>query len=409
VSIAHIYHRTTADQTRSRSLPEDILALDSTDLAQALTQAAALVREAVGAHSVAIMLHDSTLTALRTIGMAVGAPSENNAPMERLIENGGPEVEVYRTGNPHFAHYADGITHRAGDEVASHSDSVLILPLIVGSERRGVVQIVVEHAELAKANTVTELKSAVQMIGIVVKRVERMAHLLQDAAQQARFSLIEDLTSTLNHDLRNMMAPIAGRLDLIRRQASREGHEKYVRHADEATYATRRMQTVLQNLVDVARLEHGTLQLMRQDINLTDLVQQVLTDKQSSTTIAQVESTDAVQIHGDPERIQHSLEYLIGNAFRYSPEDQPVLITIARTEHDGAAWATVSVRDQGVRIAADVLPIIFTRWTTGRGSIGFNLGLYLAYGVAKAHGGTLQVTSDEPTGTTWSLVLPVER
>jgi signal transduction histidine kinase len=144
---------------------------------------------------------------------------------------------------------------------------------------------------------------------------------------------------------------------------------------------------------------------MQQDIALADLVQQIVADKHSMT-IAQVETTDDVHISGDLERIQHALEYLIGNAFRYSPENQPVVITIACTEHDGAAWATVSVRDQGVRIAADVLPIIFTRWTTGRGSIGFNLGLYLAYGVAKAHGGTLQVTSDEPTGTTWSLVLP---
>ncbi|CAA9295022.1 MAG: hypothetical protein AVDCRST_MAG93-4193, partial [uncultured Chloroflexia bacterium] len=219
MSIAHIYHRTTADQTRSRSLPQDILAIDSTELTQALTQAAALVREAVGARTVAIMLHDSTLAALQTIGMAARAPDERNVPMERFIENGGPEVDVYRTGNPHFAHYAEGITHRAGDEVSSHSDSVLILPLIVGSERRGVVQVVLDQAELAKSNTVAELKTAVQMIGVVVQRIERVTHLLEDAAQQARFSLIEDLTSTLNHDLRNMMAPIAGRLDLIRRQA----------------------------------------------------------------------------------------------------------------------------------------------------------------------------------------------
>ncbi len=232
--------------------------------------------------------------------------------------------------------------------------------------------------------------------------------MLKDVAQQARYALIEDLTSTLNHDLRNIMAPISGRLDLIRRQATRDGHEKYVRHAEEATNATRRMQAVLQNLVDVARLEQGTLPLLRQDIALADLVHAIVAGMDTIAATAQIDVIERfIHTDGDLERLQQTLEYLIGNAFRYSPEDQPVVITVKRTVHDGATWATISVCDQGIRIAPAVLPLIFIRWTTGRGALAFNLGLYLAQGVAKAHGGTLSVTSDEPTGTTWSLMLPV--
>ncbi len=406
MSIAHIYQRSTMSQTRLHSLPQDILAIESTDVSKTANQAAILVREAMDARSVAIILHDAAYGAMRSVG-ASGYKRSGLEAEQRSSAIAEAAADVYRTGNPHFAGYCEDGTYRAVDDGVPHVHSVFILPLMVANERRGVVEIVMEQAELGKPNMIADLKRAVQTIGVIVQRAERVEHLVAEAAQRARNALIEDLTSTLNHDLRNMMAPIAGRLDLIRRQANRDGHEKYVRHAEEATNATKRMQAVLQNLVDVARLEQGELPLLRQEIALSDLVHSIVANTHMLAANAQIDVREAVHTMGDMARIQQTLEYLIGNAFRYSPEDEPMVITIDRTERDGANWASVAVCDRGVRIAPDVLPLVFTRWTNGRGSLSFNLGLYLAQGVAKAHGGTLSVTSDELSGTTWTLVLPI--
>jgi signal transduction histidine kinase len=372
VSIAHIYQYVSTDQHRLRSLTSDILALDGTDLPQILNQAAALIRDATGAHSVAVLLWDADVGGLRIAGSAPQTSAEQQA--ERYDE------------------------HRAR--------SRLNIPFVVSDGRRGVARIVMNQAHSGD-HMLPTLKAAAHAVGTLTARIERIALMLDEAAQQGRTRLIEDLASTLNHDLRNMMAPIMGRLDLIRRQAIREGNEKYVRHAEAATEATRRILAVLQNLVDVGKLEQGTLPLQRHDVNLTELVRNIVADVSNTPVPIEVKTTGDVHAVGDIERLRQTLEYMITNAVRYSLEDQTVVVRITRIEEGEAIYAIVSVCDQGVRIPPDVLPQIWTRYTIGRGSMGFNLGLYLAQTVAKAHGGTLRVTSDEPGGTTWSLLLPI--
>ena len=69
-------------------------------------------------------------------------------------------------------------------------------------------------------------------------------------------------------------------------------------------------------------------------------------------------------------------------------------------------WAVITVQDTGPGIAPDLLPRLFTRFTSGGGNKGLGLGLYLARGIAVAHGGTLTVDSTPGKGASFRLELP---
>ncbi len=103
--------------------------------------------------------------------------NEQHILANRPLTQGGVEVDVYRTGNPHFARYGEDLTHQASVEAPAHANALLILPLMISNKRRGIVEIVLEQAELAKSNMIAELKTAVQTIGLLAQRVERMSNI----------------------------------------------------------------------------------------------------------------------------------------------------------------------------------------------------------------------------------------
>ena len=112
-------------------------------------------------------------------------------------------------------------------------------------------------------------------------------------------------------------------------------------------------------------------------------------------------------MEADPDRIRQVLENLVSNAVKHSPEGANIILEVSTDTRADGRWATVSVRDFGQGVAPEVLPQIFERFVGGRGTAGLGLGLYLAHGIALAHGGTLSVESPPGDGATFRLSLPL--
>jgi signal transduction histidine kinase len=115
-----------------------------------------------------------------------------------------------------------------------------------------------------------------------------------------------------------------------------------------------------------------------------------------------------VRVRVDGERIKTIVSNLVGNAIKYSPAGGPVEIELASR----GGIARVSVRDHGVGIAKEDMPILFTRF--GRVATpetdhlpGTGLGLFLGRQLARLHGGEITVDSDPGRGSTFTLHLPV--
>jgi signal transduction histidine kinase len=115
-----------------------------------------------------------------------------------------------------------------------------------------------------------------------------------------------------------------------------------------------------------------------------------------------------VQVRVDGERVKTIVSNLVSNAIKYSPDGGPVEVDLI----NNGGIARVSVKDRGVGIAKEDLPILFTRF--GRISTpetdhlpGTGLGLYLGRQLARLHGGEITVDSDPGRGSTFTLHLPI--
>jgi signal transduction histidine kinase len=246
------------------------------------------------------------------------------------------------------------------------------------------------------------LEAAAHWVSLVLHRAELVEQIARAAAEQARRGVAEDLIAALAHDLRNLIAPATARIDLIHRHAAREGLDRYVRQAHEAARALQRMEALISDLLDAARLEQGIFTLRREHVNLAALVEEAAAVLRRDDADIRVQVAEAICADGDPARIRQALENLVMNALQHSPAGVPVILDVSTRRDAAGIWAVVEVRDGGPGIA----PEIFSRFHAGEGSQGLGLGLYLAHGVATAHGGGLAVASAVGAGARFCLSLP---
>ena len=326
--------------------------------------------------------------------------------MERLaVANGGRTVEVYVTGESYAHGQVDedpgvlmGIKHGLGVR------SMLVVPMEVEGRRRGVVSACSAQPANFRAADLGFLHGVAHWMGLVLQRAELVERVAEQAAQQARQLVAEELVTMLAHDLGNYLTPLIGRVDLMRRRAEREARPTDVRDTELLAGGIARLQRMIADLLDVGRLEHGIMRLAWQPVNLTAVVQGMVDLLQGPGRVIETGAPAEVMVVADLNRIQQLLENVVTNAQKHSPAGVPVVIEVTQPEDE---WVSVKVRDSGPGIAPELLPHLFTRFAAGPQSTGLGLGLFLAHSIAVAHGGTLTVELALGSGSTFELRLPV--
>ena len=168
-------------------------------------------------------------------------------------------------------------------------------------------------------------------------------------------------------------------------------------------------------MLDSTRLEAGQRLELRRD--LTDavaLARRVAAEQQATTERHRVRVETALpELTGawDAVRLGRVLDNLLANAIKYSPAGGDVVVTVAREDRAGAAWAVLAVTDHGLGVPAADLPRIFERFRRAgnvAGRIGgTGIGLASARQLVEQHGGTIAVDSVEGAGSTFTVRLPL--
>jgi signal transduction histidine kinase len=172
------------------------------------------------------------------------------------------------------------------------------------------------------------------------------------------------------------------------------------------------MERLVQQLLEVARVEDGRLMLDDSPLDLRDLVldaaelAEPLADPRHEITVSV--PTHEIPVRGDRARLLMILGNLISNAIKYSPEGGAVDVS---AESDGT-WATARVGDHGIGISERQLLHLFAPFARveseqTRDISGTGLGLYVSLELARRHGGEIEVASELGAGSTFSLVIPV--
>jgi signal transduction histidine kinase len=176
--------------------------------------------------------------------------------------------------------------------------------------------------------------------------------------------------------------------------------------------STRLQARLIDDLLDVARIVEGTLELQRTRIDMVPLLGHIVESHQPGAHDKDVflggkTAPDALYVFADPQRIEQMVGNVISNAIKFTPAGGEVSVTLDR-EGDRAR---ITVRDDGPGIAADVLPHIFERFRQGEGARaygGLGLGLAIVKHLVVLHGGTVRAEcAGTNRGATFVIELPL--
>lgn len=215
----------------------------------------------------------------------------------------------------------------------------------------------------------------------------------------ARFA---DMISKIAHELRSPLTSVKGFSATLVKRWDRFTDEQRLQFIQTIHHDAERMGRIVSEVLDLARLEAGRLELQIQPVGLHDVASKAVANHSSlgGADRVRIDIDEAVTVQADPERLGHALSNLVENAIKFSDEG-PIVVAAS----DGA----ITVSDDGVGIAADLVGEIFSGpapHAQKSGPSGTGLGLYLTRRLIEAHGGSITVDSEVGKGSTFTIRLP---
>jgi signal transduction histidine kinase len=215
------------------------------------------------------------------------------------------------------------------------------------------------------------------------------------------------------HDLRGALTPVRGFADLlIRFSKTEQVPESWQRALETISANSRRMERMIEDLLDVSRIEARRLALIKRSVNLPMLVRGIIERSRELTKDHPVKLVLGEgpfrQTEVDPDRIEQILVNILSNAAKYSYPESDITVTIEQRPHE----ILISVFNLGVGIATEDREQLFTRFhrtsqAQEENIPGLGLGLYIAKGLVEAHGGRIWVESEPGKYATFRFTLPV--
>jgi signal transduction histidine kinase len=219
--------------------------------------------------------------------------------------------------------------------------------------------------------------------------------------------------ATLAHELRNPLGTLQMTLYVLRHNAQFQSPD-VLKHLAVMTRQTAQMNALVQDLLDVARVGEGKVELKLSPTNINEIVSQAveMTGAEISAKHHEVDISLHVEplwVQADATRLKQVLSNLMQNAARYSAERGRITVSVSRAE----ANAVVEVADRGIGIAAHLLPHVFGLFVQGERaadapSAGLGIGLALVQRLVQEHGGTVTAASAGlGHGSCFTVTLPL--
>lgn len=224
-------------------------------------------------------------------------------------------------------------------------------------------------------------------------------------------SLKDNFISIASHELRTPSTTIQGFAQLLDNYLKKGQDSKAKMYSEQIITQASRMISLLQMLLDVSRLQTGKLELIKEQLNLNDVIKNAIKIVQPTTDSHKIffkEDQSYQLIWADNDRIEQVLVNLLTNAIKYSPRAKKVIVNLSFDPRG----AVISVTDFGIGISSNQLRKVFDRYYRISHSStvsvkGIGLGLYIASEIIKQHKGKIWVESEENKGSIFYFTLPI--
>ena len=233
---------------------------------------------------------------------------------------------------------------------------------------------------------------------------------IRDVSERTMRLSLERLMGAAGHELKTPTAAIHNYLQLIARRLASGDADDAALYTGRAMIQAQRLDELVDRLFDVTRIRSGRLEIVTGPVDLAAIVREA-TEVSSVLVNAPLIEFSAkpasLPIQGDAGRLEQVFLNLVANAIEHAAGSGSIEVSVRRS----GAFAVVEVRDHGRGIAAEDLPVLFeayTRLGQPQNVSGLGLGLFVAREIIAAHGGSITVTSEIGTGTTFTVRLPAD-
>jgi len=268
-----------------------------------------------------------------------------------------------------------------------------------------------EAEQLRPDGRTTPAEVTIQLIRPLDESPRFLAHVRNISQRKQAEMAKQQFVANVSHELRTPLTAIKGAFGLIKTGLSRKGPEQAGPLADMGLKNTARLESLIENLLDMERIATGRMVSNLSTVNLNEVIEQAVADvasykpgKKVGVEFAGEEAP--LYIKGDAEGLSKVFAILLSNAVKFSHDGGAVEI---RSKRDGAR-ISVSVADRGIGIPEHFLPQVFAPFTQAdpsdtRRSDGAGLGLAIARSIIEEHGGAIKIRSTEGEGTEVSFYL----
>lgn len=239
-----------------------------------------------------------------------------------------------------------------------------------------------------------DLLGAVGSVSVIMRDI---------AARRAVERVQQEFLAVTTHELRSPVTGIKGNAQLMKRRGTYSE-----RSLDAIITQAERLERLINDLLLASQVQSDHLDLALEELDLAATVRAAVDNLGVNESTVRVETPpQPVVVWADVHRLNQVVSNLLTNAIKYSPEGAEVTVRVGHTEDE----AHLSVEDRGVGIPPDALPHLFDRFYRVEGTTGnvqgLGLGLYISRRIVDAHGGRIEVASEQGRGSIFTVTLPI--
>jgi signal transduction histidine kinase len=288
--------------------------------------------------------------------------------------------------------------------------SEMAAPLRIGDEVIGVVDVESREPNAFDDAALGVLTRLADQIALVAHS-NRLLSQQRETVQRLREldEMKSDFISITSHELRTPLTAIRGFVKTLIRNRPRLSEDQITEFMGIIDRHSERLSRLVEDLLFVARIESGGMRLQIEEVDLPkflrEMAESFTPDERLRIRLSAAGEGGPVKM--DPYRVDQVVRNLVGNALKFSSPESPVIL--AASAADG--WLRFSVTDRGIGIPESELEHIFERFHQAQPALtrearGAGLGLYITKRLVEAMGGTIEASSQEGQGSTFTVALP---
>ena len=385
----------------------------TTDLQEILARSSEGIGAFTRAETVIFLLHNPNTNRLEGAWPGWNVSDELAAQIRVPVDARSMAGAVFKSGEVYCSNDVEHDPYSSPELLKGFGMvSAIFAPLKTESETLGVVAAINRPGGFGREE-IDAMTSFADVASLLLKNARLYATLTGTVEELRRASRLKDhFLQNVNHELRTPLTAIVGWTDLFTEEKVDE--KTLNRGLAQIRQSARVLLALIDDLLDLARMDRGSLALDRKALHLPDVIQRsidtvrMMAEGRSVSIIFVPPPSPMAQIRADPLRLQQVLWNLLVNAVKFSRRHGRVVVRVERE----AERYLVSVEDDGIGIPTNELPHVFERFRQVDGSptrqhAGMGIGLALARSLVELHGGTIWADSVVGKGSRFTFTLPI--